>query len=414
MNILIISHMYPNSSNAMNGIFVHKQICALKKLYGDDIKVKVISPVPYTPYILSKLFSKYKGYYNIPEYTSIDGIDVYYPRVLMPPKNIGFKYSGNAFYHGMRKIADKLNEEEKFDLIHAHVALPDGYGAVLLNENYKIPLVITVHGQDINYTVGLGKAFESRVFKTIDAASAVIFVSSKLKNKCQALYKPMDKFKVINNGVDTDINLRQDRLNELREEYKGKRIILSTGNLLKPKGHDLTIKAFAKLSSKYDDIILLIIGKGEEYQNLKDLCKKYNISRKVIFLNQLPHEEVLYYMEICYMFVLPSWKEGFGIVYIEAMSRGKCVIGCKGEGIEDVVINNVNGVLAEPKDVNDLEIKMDKLLSNDDVVKKIGDNAKMSVLKEFTWYKSAEKLYKLYLEVLKYEGMSYKHCTSGN
>lgn len=61
MNILIISHMYPNSSNAMNGIFVHKQICALKKLYGDDIKVKVISPVPYTPYILSKLFLNIKG-----------------------------------------------------------------------------------------------------------------------------------------------------------------------------------------------------------------------------------------------------------------------------------------------------------------------------------------------------------------
>lgn len=224
----------------------------------------------------------------------------------------------------------------------------------------------------------------------------------------------MDKFKVINNGVDADVNLRQGRLNELREEYKGKRVILSVGNLLKPKGHDLTIKAFAELASKYDDIILLIIGKGEEYKNLKELCEKYSISDKVKFLNQLPHEEVLHYMEICHMFVLPSWKEGFGIVYIEAMSRGKCVIGCRGEGIEDAVCDNVDGVLVKPKDVNDLEMKMDKLLSNDDMVKKIGNNAKNKVLKEFTWYKSAEKLYKLYLEVLKDEGMSHKHCASGN
>lgn len=401
MNILVISHMYPNSFNAMNGIFVHKQLCALKKLYGDDVKVKVISPVAYTPYVLSKLSSKYKGYYSIPKCTCIDGIDVYYPRVFMLPKNIGFKYSGNAFYFGIRKVVKKLNEKERFNLIHAHVALPDGYGALLLDKSLKIPLIITIHGQDIDYTSELGEAFKKRISKAINVASAVVFVSNKLKNKCQDLYKPMNKFKVINNGVDVDINLKEDRLNELREEYKGKRIILSVGNLLKPKGNDLTIKAFAKLSSKYDDIILLIIGKGEEYKNLKELCEKYNISDKVKFLNQLPHEEVLHYMEICYMFVLPSWREGFGIVYIEAMSRGKCVIGCKGEGIEDVICDNVDGILVKPKDADELEMKMDKLLSDADMVKNIGNKAKSKVLREFTWYKNAEKLYKLYLEVLK-------------
>jgi len=155
------------------------------------------------------------------------------------------------------------------------------------------------------------------------------------------------------------------------------------------------------LINKYPDLKYQIIGDGPEKNRLKKLAADLGINRQVEFLGRLGHKEVLKYMAKADIFSLPSWNEGFGVVYIEAMVQGKPVIGCKGEGIEDFVEDGKTGMLVEPKDVDSLVQTIDYLLSNPDETWAIGKRARKFVLENYTWDKNAEKTIKVYKEVIK-------------
>ncbi|MBC2724843.1 MAG: glycosyltransferase family 4 protein, partial [Desulfosporosinus sp.] len=125
------------------------------------------------------------------------------------------------------------------------------------------------------------------------------------------------------------------------------------------------------------------------------------INDRVEFLGRLDHKEIIKYMAKTDIFSLPSWNEGFGVVYIEAMSQGRPVIGCKGEGIEDFVEDGKTGMLVKPENVDSLVKAIDYLLSNTDKAQAIGERAQRFILKNYTWEKNAEKTIKVYKEVLK-------------
>lgn len=397
MNILVISHMYPNNYNENNGIFIHKQVKALKSS-KENVNIKVISPIPYTPYVLTLLSKKYKGYYSIPKKTVWEGIEVFYPRVVFLPKNLNFRSSGKILYKGIKKITSKLYKEFKFDLIHAHVALPDGYGAIMLNEHFNKPLLTTIHGQDMNYTVNLDEDFKNKVVHVFEKSNKVIFVSNKLKREAENITGQKNNYAVIPNGIELN-DIVSKKSKSISQEFHGKRYILVVGNLIKTKGIDYAIKAFSNIHNDYEDLNLVIIGRGIERENLEKLAFENGVADKVIFKGALPHNIVMEYMKNCYIFVLPSYKEGFGVVYIEAMAHEKLVIGCKGEGIEDVIENFKDGILMEPRNLEDLTNKMKYVLENDSIRKDIERNAKIKVETKYTWTQSANSLYSEYLRL---------------
>lgn len=399
MNVLIISHMYPNSFNENNGIFVHKQVKSMREEFP-DINVKVVSPVPYTPFILTLFSTKYKKYYDIPRKAILDGIEVYYPRAIFLPRNIDFKSEGHKVYKGIKKTVRNIYKDFKFDIIHAHVALPDGYGAMLLNESYNKPLFVTIHGQDMNYTVNFSEECKKRVMEVLDTSYKSIFVSNKLKKDALKYSDLGENYVVIPNGVD-EKDILVEKNDEIKEEFKNKRYILTAGNLIQTKGINYAIEAFARIHKQYEDLVLVIIGQGQERENLVELARSKDIEHKVIFKGKLPHKELMQYMKECYFFILPSYKEGFGVVYIEAMSQGKVVIGCKGQGIEDVIENMVDGILVNPKDVDDLAVKMEYVINNDDSRFNMELLAKDKIITKYTWKKSAISLKEQYLEVCK-------------
>ncbi|WP_346887957.1 glycosyltransferase [Clostridium sp. UBA1056] len=399
MNVLIISHMYPNSFNENNGIFVHKQVKSMREEFP-DINVKVVSPVPYTPFIFTLFSTKYKKYYDIPRKAILDGIEVYYPRAIFLPRNIDFKSEGHKVYKGIKKTVRNIYKDFKFDIIHAHVALPDGYGAMLLNESYNKPLFVTIHGQDMNYTVNFSEECKKRVMEVLDTSYKSIFVSNKLKKDAMKYSDLGENYVVIPNGVD-EKDILVEKNDQIREEFKNKRYILTAGNLIQTKGINYAIEAFARIHKQHEDLVLVIIGQGQERENLVELARNKGIEHKVIFKGKLPHKELMQYMKECYFFILPSYKEGFGVVYIEAMAQGKVAIGCKGQGIEDVIENMVDGILVNPKDVDDLAVKMEYVINNDDSRFNMELLAKDKIITKYTWKKSAISLKEQYLEVCK-------------
>ncbi|MCI1944332.1 glycosyltransferase [Clostridium luticellarii] len=391
-NVLVISHMYPSPFKSVLGIFVHKQV---QKLIGEGCNVKVVCPVPYVPAFLG-VIKKYKAYLQIPDKAVLDGVEVFYPRYFEFPRGIFLQNSGFFMYLGIRRIVGRLHRNFKFNVIHAHTAIPVGFASMLLDKKYRVPLVVTIHGQDFQYTIKKNAMCRKNVFRVLKYADKIITVSNKLRNVIREKYL-LDKTVVINNGINPEEYVIDEQI-----ELEGQYVMLSVSALIKTKGIDLNIRALSKLVKKYPDIRYYIIGAGEESKNLKRLAFELNLSENVIFLGELPHSEVIKYMSSkCDVFSLPSWQEGFGIVYIEAMNSGIPVVGIKGQGIEDVIKDRKNGFLVKPHDVDDLANTIDYILSHRKEARQIGLNGENAVLSEFTWLRNAQKTIDIYDEIMR-------------
>lgn len=390
MKILVISHMYPSAQNPAYGIFIHQQVKALKDL---GCEVKVISPVPLAPWPLTVLKKKWRAYAVVPERDVIDGVEVFYPRYPEFPRSFLLAYSGLLMFLGVRRLARRLYQDFKYDIIHAHVALPDGHAAYLLKKSYPLPFIVTIHGQDLQSTLHKGKSCCARLDEVLGDSDTIITVSSKLKNiiKGKSYFA---KTTVINNGID---------LNECRPagliDNNAVRLV-SVSNLKKTKGIDLNLQALAALVHKYPSIQYIIVGDGEERRNLEDLTDSLGLRCHVSFMGRLPHSEAIRQVAGADLFCLPSWQEGFGVVYIEAMALGVPVIGVRGEGIEDVIISGQNGLLVEPQNVQDLTRAIDTLLSRQDFSRKLAEAGRDTVLKGYTWEQNALQTMAVYRKVL--------------
>lgn len=395
MKVLVISHMYPSSANEVAGIFVHEQVMALMK---KGVEVRVVSPIPWTPFPINHLRSKWRKLSRVPEQALWDGVPVWYPRYLAFPRGWFFATSGKRMYQGIRKLVKNLYQEFSFDLIHAHVALPDGYASALIARELRLPIIVTIHGQDLQYTVHKGVRYQRILAFVFNSASRIILVSNKLKRLAEQYLGFHDKLVVIPNGVDpTKVVVRGPKSSE---DYDKKINLLSVSNLIATKGIDLNLIALERLCKKYPQLHYWVIGEGPLERGLRQLAAKLKLGDRVEFLGRQPHPVVMQYMSECDIFVLPSWNEGFGVVYLEAMAHGKPVIGCQGEGIEDVVEHGKTGLLVKPRDVESLIEALDYLLSHPEEAKAMGERARKVVIENYTWEKNAEKTMQVYKEVL--------------
>ena len=393
MRVLIISHEYPYIGNEIRATFVNEQV---EELARQGCKVKVISPVPWAPFPLNRLSSKWREYSNILRKDIFNGIEVYYPRIITFPRNILKEWSGKLLYAGIRRTVRQLVKEGfDFDIIHAHHAFPDGYAGLLLNEDYKKPLIVTVHGMDLQNTIHHNRSCFNAVKRVLEGANQVITVSSKLQ---RLAYKVgiSANIVVVGNGIPDSIIHKPHACNTDEDL-----IMVSVSNLIITKGLDYNLKAVAALQTKFPNLQYHIVGSGSEQKNLINLAEELGISDQVSFLGAISHEDVFKKMANCQILSLPSWSEGFGLVYIEAMSQGKPVIGCNGEGIEDVIQHGVNGMLVSPKDVDSLVEAIDFLISRPDEANQMGQRARETVMQDYTWGKIVQKLIKIYKQHIK-------------
>lgn len=397
MKVLTISHMYPSTFNEVSGIFVHEQIKALKE---KGVKVKVVSPVPWIPFPINRVSKKWEKYSMIPEFTNWDGVQVWYPRYLTFPKALFFASSGKRMYWGIKNLVKKLYRDFKFDLIHAHVTLPDGYTAMELAQDLDIPFVVTIHGADLYITIKKNTGCLYALKQVFKRADRIILVSNELKKILSNYFEVSDKLLVIGNGIPINkIYTCKDNIDPSNNKNKGF-MLLSVSCLIERKGIDYNLRALSKLINKYPELRYIIVGDGIEKDKLRELAKELGVYERVEFTGMLSHDDVLKYMKEADIFSLPSWNEAFGVVYIEAMACGKPVIGCEGEGLKDFVRNFETGLLVKPKDVDSLAEAMDFLLTNPDKAKEIGERGRKLVLDNYTWEKNAEKTIRVYQEVL--------------
>jgi len=313
------------------------------------------------------------------------------------PGGIGLASAGAFLYASLISKVRKLHRSQRIDLIHAHAALPCGHAAVLLSRELKIPCVVTVHGLDAffdNQVRGYSGQWCKHVAQFVyGSASRVICISDKVADKVTDGAAARVNTRLIYNGVDPEMFFPSP-IDSLSNP------ILSVGNLIPIKGHELLLRALATILPRYPQLSWEIIGDGPELNRLTRLAADCNIAGQVRFLGRQSRKQVANAMRRCVLFALPSRYEGLGCVYLEAMASEKPVIACRGQGIDEIIRHGSNGWLIDPGNLQQLIAALAMLLQNVTLRGQIGQAARRTILQSLTSAHQATQLAAVYRECL--------------
>lgn len=286
------------------------------------------------------------------------------------------------------------------DVIHALDGWPYGVVAALASIGLKKPLIITAVG------TGAIKPFHSPIKRRIISwayrrADQVVAVSHNTKKELLS-FIPDLKVEVIPHGVDVT-KFQTVHAGYQIEAEKLKPYVLGVGSLKPRKGFDYSIEAFAKIANKFPELKYVIVGGGPEYESLKFKVESLELKGRILFLSNLHSDYVNALYQNAELFILLSQDdqkdlEGFGLVFLEAAACGLPVIGTKGTGAEDAILDGKNGFLVPTKD-SDGAAEMMEVILTDKKLKTNFSNQSVVFANEMTWKKAAESYLAIYQEV---------------
>lgn len=390
-NILFVTPMYPSAKNGINGIFVREQAEALLAM-GKDIRVAHLQNKVLWPF---SLMNRYRG--TNPEDRSLRKV----PLVRFPVKTLPLAIGTASFapYWGGGLLARIKSKWPAFqpDIVHAHTIVPGLLAAKPVASAFGCPVVVTVHGADAR--VWLRRPHTRKLILQIcNSGIPIICVSPSLKRDLISSGGNPDNLHVIFNGMALD--KVHSGPNPLKSEYRDKILVLGVGNLKETKGFDIFIEAIGQLRKAYPAIKGVIVGSGPDKQRLESLIHRRNLQDHVELVGAKIPSRVMEYMDLCTVFCLPSWSEGFGIVYLEAMAHGKPVVAVEGQGIATIVRDSGSGVLVPPRDSEAVTVAIQNLLQHEDKSKLMGEYGRRMVNEQFSWDHCTKEVLNIYKDVM--------------
>ncbi len=329
----------------------------------------------------------------------VNGIEVYRPKLFIPPKGDRLLFRTIAFFLVAFPLIKNLAKKFHFDLIHAHMACPAGFVAVLSGVILRKPVIVTAHGSDIH-------SFPQYFFLkhlirfTLRRATKIVAVSQSLKDLIVKMAGSQKNLLVIRNGTKPEKFFPMDKM-KTRQMFNlptHEKIILCISSLTPIKGIDILLRAFADINDGCSN--LMILGKGELELQLKTLAKDLHIENRVSFIGSRNHDEIPLWLNACDVLCLSSHCEGFPTVIVEAFACGKPVVATKVGGVPEAVANESLGILVEPGNKEELALALNKALE-----KEWNHQAIAEYGKRFSWDAIADEYLELYKNVVSKNGM---------
>jgi len=393
VHVMQVSHMYPRFREHRYGITMKDQIAALAEVCQVDSSV--ISPVPWVPPMLRRL-PRWSQLSVSPRSAEMDGIHVSYPRYLTAPFGLLRKMSWSAFGAAATRAVHEVPNTAKVKLVHAHMAIPDGLAALGISRSLSCPFVVTIQATDLDLTARAGEVQRALLGQVFSAASVVISPSPRLTRTlvaqfaCSAVTVPY--------GIHPDDP--HGEAGTTRAEFPVGQILLTVARLLRSKGIDYLIRAFSNLINEQVQLHLVIVGDGPEREHLEAIVDRAGLAEHVSFLGALSHRDVLRYMAACDVFVLPSWRETFGLVYLEAMAAGKPIIGVRGQGIDGIIEDGRTGFLVAPQSISELTQSLRRVLMDSELAQAVATDGRALVFDTLTWERTAERTMEIYEQAI--------------
>jgi len=306
------------------------------------------------------------------------------------PLSFGGGKSDFAFHFNQTAIEDVL-EKEKFDILHFHnFGFPSSFQIL---EKSKALNILTFHS-DVERSKLLTEfpilleILKMVIEWKIDGVIGVSEVALKFLNSCRV------STTVIPNGIDLEIFNPKAR--KIKKFLGGKVNILFVGRIEERKGLIYLLRAYQILEKKFKNLRLIIIGEGELKGKCQEFAKDYNL-KEVYFEGEKTGKELVSYYNSSDIFCAPSiYGESFGIVLLEAMACGLPVVAFANEGYKSILAGKKGEkFLAQPKDYRDLAKKLEILIENENLRKKMGKWGE-SEAKKYSWDKICDKILNFY------------------
>ena len=387
MNIFILSGIFPESDKPYGGIFITQRI-------------KYLLPRLDRYFLLGLKFITEKRKYYFFKYEKSETIFIEDIKWNIGVIKTGFfgiitnKFFSNFFLKMIAKSLSKRFEINQYDFLQVHWAYPHGRIANFISEVLNIPYILTLHGSDVHTKPHLHRIIKKQTLKAIENSYKSIFVSKNLLSSAINLGYKGKNFSIIGNGINIK-KFRKIPILKSQEEtkiVKKKKLIGFVGNLEYIKGADLLPDIFFKIA-KISDVEFIIIGEGTLKNKLKKIFE--NRGLKVFFAGKVLNERLPYYYNLIDVLIIPSRKEGFGIVAIEANACGVYVVARDIGGLSEVVAGKLINTDEDYKFTEECAKRVVETLSLTINKNELIKNAHL-----FTIEKTTELEYNVYLELV--------------
>jgi glycosyltransferase involved in cell wall biosynthesis len=363
--LMIISQFYP----LLGGAELQAQLLA-SSLIKRGMKVSVLT-------------RKLKG---LPKYETIEGIPVYRE---IKTIELGFLW---GIYYIVSVFMFLYKRRKDYDIIHCHIVQEfQTIVAVLfkLFFNKKVIVKMSSSGETSDFKVLKEVKFGRLFLRLIRNVDAIISVCKKSSEEILENGFSKETLVEIPNGIDTS--------KFLGDTFRGRkniRNITYVGRLDSYKGVNYLLAGFKELLSKVGNIKLTIVGSGPDETVLKNMARDLNIIDGVAFKGR--QEDVLSELDSTDIFVLPSLSEGMPNVLLEAMACELPVVATYVGGNSDLIKDRHNGLLIPPKDSISLSEALLELLEDDELVQRLGKEARKTVEANYSMGHIVDKYVKLY------------------
>jgi len=316
--------------------------------------------------------------------------------------NVGSK-NPIIIYKNIFKLK-KIIEEFKIDIIHARSRAP-AWSSYYAAKKTKIPFVTTFHG-----TYGINNNFKKKYNSIMIRSNKIIAISNFIKNHIIENYNiNTDKIITIHRGINisdfNSLNVTDERLIAFTNKFnipEDSLVILLPGRLTRWKGHELLIKALAKLNRK--DILCLFVGDSQgrkKYlRDLKKLIENYKLTNNFrIIDNQLDMAAVYKLSDV--VVSASTDPEAFGRVVAEAQAMGRPTITANHGGAPEIIIDGITGWSFKPNDIEDLAEKISIALNiNNNERDKMALQSNQRIKMNFDNKSMCKKTLDLYIELI--------------
>jgi len=346
--------------------------------------MSVIVPIPYSNSLFGKIKKEWKSYANL--------APSLYQNDLLVRKFTLISFSNYMLLIISLKLTIWLNRNflykisKRVKLVHAHFIFPDGYIAYQLYKKYGIPYVITYRDQ----SKIINNSWRRKIFNEIvNDASALTSISAHAKKILEQ--ETNKKVNIIPHGIEKEILMNNDK------RFQKETIdIIIVAEMIELKHIDWVVHAFNSLTKK-NHCKLFIVGDGPLYSIISSLTKN---SSNIQLLGHLSRKKTLTLLEKTDIFVLPSFPESFGVVYLEAMAKKNATIGIRNSGVCGLFKEGKEIIISE-RNKESLTSVLNKIVDDDELRKNIAINGFNAVRNSFCLENIVEKYYSMYDEVLK-------------
>ena len=287
-----------------------------------------------------------------------------------------------------------------YDVVNLHYLSEAALYARLCCRPRGLPIVASTHGSDIEGLPPGADSPRARLARrTLGTAAAITANSCSLADAvCRLMGRaPRQGVTVIGNGVRVE---EFDHATDA-SAVPAKPFVLGVGRLTAVKGFDLLIRAFGPVARRVPELLLVLVGHGEEEAALRRLAAECGISGRVVFAGRVPHQGVAAFFQRCEFLVVTSQREGFGIVSLEAMACRKAVVATAVGGLPEVVSDGTTGLLVKERTPEAMAAAMLCLLDDSQFALQLGRTGRQVVESRFTWKSVASRYLEVFRSVLR-------------